>query len=70
LKGTVKRLNAASTGYTVIEYMSGVTVPNKVKIALTQPPFVFYHIYGANPALPAGIVSASKLMAARLRRGK
>ncbi|RLT16026.1 MAG: DUF11 domain-containing protein [Planctomycetota bacterium] len=70
LNGTVKRLNAASTGYTVIEYMSGVTVPNKVKIALTQPPFVFYHIYGANPALPAGMVSASKLMAARLRRGK
>ena len=69
LNGTVKKLNAASTGYTVIEYLSGVAVPNKVKVALTQPPFVFRQVYGANPSMPTGVVAA-KLSISQLKRRK
>lgn len=69
LSGTVKLRSASSTGYTRFDYLSGVGQPFNFKVTATTPPFLWAQIQATNPPLPGG-VSAAKLAANKLRRGK
>ena len=69
LSGTVKPLNASGTGYTRFDYLSGVGQPFNFRVTATTPPFLWAQIKATNPPLPGG-VSATKLAANKLRRGK
>jgi len=73
LSGSVRKLNASSSGYTRFDTLSGVGVPYSFRVTMTTPPFYFNTVLANNPPLPTGAtptvakLSAKMMSARRLR---
>lgn len=75
LSGSVRKLNAASSGYTRFDTLSGVGVPFNFRVTMTTPPFYFNQILATNPPLPTGATAtvakiSSRMMSARQLRSR
>jgi hypothetical protein len=68
LSGSVRRLNASSSGYTRIDTLSGIGNPWFIRVTMTTPPFYVNRVLASNPPLPGGVAPvATKLAAKKLR---
>jgi uncharacterized repeat protein (TIGR01451 family) len=54
LSGSVRRIDASSTGYTRIDTLSGIGNPWFIRVTMTTPPFYVNTVVANNPPLPGG----------------
>ncbi len=65
LSGSVKRIDASSTGYTRIDTLSGIGNPWFIRVTMTTPPFYVNTVLANNPSLPGGAAPVATKLAAK-----